>query len=125
MSPTDEKKIAAHVAKAMAMICVRNTMLGTLHAGPVPVTKMGDFSDVFVVDADGNHIPWMKVSRLDDDEMRNLMRQVVNRLYTFQIRCADREFQEVINRWLGVARNWEEPTLDPGLSGGRSQDVTE
>ena len=37
MSPTDEEKIAAPLAKAMAMICVRNTMLETLHAGPVPV----------------------------------------------------------------------------------------
>jgi hypothetical protein len=117
MSPTDEAKIAAQLAKAMAMICVRNTMLETLHAGPVPVTKTGDFSDVFVVDANGNHIPWMDVSRLDDDDMRDLMRQVVNRLYTFQIRCADPEFQNVINRWLSVARNWDEPTLDPGLSG--------
>ena len=57
MSRKEEEQMAAMFAKAMAMICVRNTMLEGLHAGRVPVTKTGDFSDVFVVDADGQHMP--------------------------------------------------------------------
>jgi len=116
MSQTKEEKVAAQLAKAMAMICVRNTLLEDLHAGPVPVTRTGDYSDVFVVDAEGNRIPWVDVSRLDDDEMHSLMRQVVNRLYTFQICFAEPEFQTVVNRWLGVARKWDEPVLDRGFS---------
>ncbi|SEO23087.1 hypothetical protein SAMN04489859_10499 [Paracoccus alcaliphilus] len=56
MRRRDEEKIAAQLAKAMAMICVRNTMLENIHAGRVPVTNAGNFSDVFVVDADGNQI---------------------------------------------------------------------
>lgn len=120
MSQTKEEKIAAQLAKAMAMICVRNTMLEDLHAGPVPVTRKGDFSDVFVVDADGNRIPWTDVSRLDDNEMRDLMRQVVNKLYTFQLCFAEPEFQAVVNRWLGEARKWDEPVLDRRLSGASS-----
>ena len=120
MSETKEEMIAAQLAKAMAMICVRNTMLEDLHAGPVPVTKTGDYSDVFVVDADGNRIPWTDVSRLDDDEMRALMRQVVNRLYTFQICFTEPKFQAVVNRWLGEARKWDEPVLDRRLSGASS-----
>ena len=120
MSQTKEEKVAAQLAKAMAMICVRNTLLEDLHAGPVPVTRTGDYSDVFVVDAEGNRIPWTDVSRLDDDEMRDLMRQVVNRLYTFQICFAEPEFQAVVNRWLGVARKWDEPVLDQRLSGASS-----
>lgn len=93
MKREEHEKVAAQLAKAMAMICVRNTMLEGLHAGRVPVTKTGDFSDVFVVNADGQHIPWTEVSRLDDDEMRDLMRQVVNRLYTFQVRFDELEFR--------------------------------
>ena len=57
MKRRDEERIAAQLAKAMAMICVRNTMLENIHAGRMPVTKAGDFSDVIVVDADGNQIP--------------------------------------------------------------------
>lgn len=125
MSRKDEEQIAAMLAKAMAMICVRNTRLENLHAGKVPVTKTGDFTDVFVVDAEGNRIPWTEVSRLDDDEMRDLMRQVVNRLYTFQIRFADPEFRDFIDRWLGVARKWDEPVLDPGLPGVSPSDAAD
>lgn len=120
MSKTHEEKIAARLAKAMAMICVRNTMLEDLHAGPGPVTRQGDFSDVFVVDADGNRIPWRDVSRLDDDEMRDLMRQIVDRLYTFQICFAAPEFQALVERWLRVAGKWDEPVLDRRLTGASS-----
>lgn len=117
MNRKEEARIAAQLAKAMAMVCVRNSMLENLHAGRVPVTRAGDFSDVVVVDAEGNHIPWAEVSRLDDDEMRDLMRQVVNRLYTFQVRFGDPDFRRTVDRWLQVAAKWDEPELDRGLAG--------
>lgn len=74
MNTDAEGRIAAQFAKSMAMICVRNSRLEDLHAGQVPVTKTGDGSDVVVVDAEGNRVPWAEVSRIDDDEMRALMR---------------------------------------------------
>jgi len=48
MNEDDEKRIAAKLATIMAMLCVRNTQLETLHAGLTPVTRTGDYSDVFV-----------------------------------------------------------------------------
>ena len=81
MNHDDEKRIAAKLAKIMAMLCVRNTQLETLHAGLTPITRTGDYSDVVVLDADGRRIPWTEVSRFDEDEMRALMRDIVNRLY--------------------------------------------
>jgi len=66
MNPDDEKRIAAKLAKTMAMLCVRNTHLETIHAGRTPITKTGDYSDVFVVDADGLRIPWMEVSHINE-----------------------------------------------------------
>ncbi len=62
------------------MLCVRNTKLETLHAGLEPITRAGDYSDVFVVDADGRRIPWADASRFDDAEMRQLMQEIANRL---------------------------------------------
>lgn len=94
------------------MLCVRNTQLETLHAGPAPVTRTGDFSDVFVVDADGRRIPWTEVSRIDDDEMRDLMGDIVNRLYTFHLEADDPKLQAQIERWMGVASKWDEPEID-------------
>ncbi|MDR0809378.1 MAG: hypothetical protein LBE86_09705 [Gemmobacter sp.] len=114
MKRQDEERVAAKLAKAMAMICVRNTMLENIHAGRVPRTKSGDFTDVFVVDADGHRTPWTEVSRIDDDEMRDLMRQVINRLYTLHLRIEEPAFQAFIERWLVPTRKWDEPVLELG-----------
>ena len=40
------------------------------------------------------------------------MRQVVNRLYTFQVRAEEPGFLERIARWMDVASRWDEPKLD-------------
>ena len=117
MNDEAEKRIAAQLAKAMAMICVRNSRLEDLHAGQVPVTRTGDWSDVVVIDAEGNHIPWAEVSRIDDDEMRALMHDVVNRLYTFNLKSEDSALRAEIERWMAVASRWDEPDLDTRMIG--------
>ena len=96
MNRDDEKRIAAKLARIMAMLCVRNTQLQTLHVGLSPVTRTGDYSDVFVTDADGRRIPWTDVSHIDEDEMRDLMRTIVNRLYTFHLEPDDPKLQAQI-----------------------------
>ena len=112
MNRDDEKRIAAKLARIMAMLCVRNTRLETLHAGMTPITRTGDYSDVFVIDGDDRRIPWTEVSRIDEDEMRALMRDIVNRLYTFHLCADDPKLQAQIERWMGVASNWDEPEID-------------
>ena len=117
MNPADKEPIAASLAKVMAMMCVRNTGLETLHAGLLPATRIGDYSDVFVLDADGRKIPWAEVSHIDDDQMRSLMREIVNRLYTFHISCDEPEFMEQAEKWMAVAGKWDEPELDRNFLG--------
>ena len=112
MSQESEKKMAADMAKIMTMICVRNTRLENLHAGIVPTSNTGDFSDVMVVDAGGNKIPWNDVSHFDDNEMRELTREIVNRLYTFHLKGNDPDFRKLINKWAPIAQKWDEPELD-------------
>jgi hypothetical protein len=41
MRPEDEDRIAAQLARVMAVACVRNTQLETLHAGLTPVSHTG------------------------------------------------------------------------------------
>jgi len=60
----------------------------------------------------GRNIPWAEVSHFDDDTMRDLMRQIVNRLYTFQLKTDDLQFYELVERWASVAGKWDEPELD-------------
>ena len=112
MGKNNEKRMAASLAKIMAMMCVRNTKLEDIHAGTVPVSKTGDFSDVMVVDGEGRKIPWTEVSHFDDEVMRDLMRQIVNRLYTFQLKTDDPHFQRLIDRWAPAAQKWDDPELD-------------
>jgi hypothetical protein len=112
MNDETEQRIAARLAKVMAMLCMRNTRLETIHAGRTPVTRTGDWSDVTVIDADGNQIPWPEVSHVSDDEMRDLMQEVVNRLYTFHLCADDPGLQAEIDRWMAVAGTWDEPEID-------------
>ena len=66
----------------MVQQCFRNSQLEDLHAGTAPSSKTGDYSDV-VVRTPFGEIPWCKLSRFDDSEMKALMIDVVNRTYRF------------------------------------------
>ena len=70
------------LAKHLVLRCFRNSMLEDLHAGISPSSASGDYSDVTVSSPYGA-IPWPKVSRLNDDEMKRLMIDVVDRAYRF------------------------------------------
>jgi hypothetical protein len=70
------------LAKYMVLQCFRNSMLEDLHAGVSPSSASGDYSDVTVSSPYGV-IPWPKVSRLNDEEMKHLMIDVVDRAHRF------------------------------------------
>ena len=112
MKVEDEERIAANLSKIMAMICIRNTRLEDLHAGLQPVTLTGDYSDVNVVDGTGRTIPWREVSHLDDLQMADLMREVVDRLFTFHMRRDDPSFRDHLDRWMAASSKWDNPLLD-------------
>jgi len=85
-----ERRGAPSLARSTALMCVRQSMLKDLHRGLSPVTTTtGDYSDVVVIDADGECPPWPDVSRFDEDEMGDLMRQIVNKIYTFLVKMDD------------------------------------
>ena len=98
------------LAKAIVAYCFRNTNIEDIHAGISPVSKTGDFSDVFVVDATGNKIPWNEVSRISQAEMKELMQTAVNRVYEVLEHEGDEAFEEkVLEYALMFTRGWDEP----------------
>ena len=109
-SPDD--RLASLLIRTMALTCFRNSALEDIHAGLTLVTKTGDYSDVTVIDADGRRIPWPEVSHFDNEAMRQLMRQVVDRLYTFEQLAHEPDFLDRIGPWMDVASRWDEPKLD-------------
>jgi len=68
--------LRAHLVKFVALECFRNSKLEEPHMGKSPRSKTGDYSDVKVVTPYGE-IPWNDLSRLNDDEMKELMIDVV------------------------------------------------
>lgn len=104
-----DEATAKQLALGLASLCVRNSSLEHLHAGIVPNSPSGDNSDVFVSTPDGN-IPWSQVSKITDAEMKQLMLEVVDKIYTVLLRQNDPEFLAKFNSY--AARNtrlWDEP----------------
>ena len=88
MSPDNLRKLARsptirkRLAKFMAQQCFRNTEIENIHAGLVPSSSTGDFSDVKVVTPFGE-IAWNELSRISQEEMKALNIECVDKCYTF------------------------------------------
>jgi hypothetical protein len=107
-----DKTLAAAFAKAIAALCVRNTSLEDLHSGTTPSSKTGDYSDVKVVTPYGE-IPWLNLSRVSDAEIKRLMKEIVNKVYSFLCRQDEKEFLETFLQLGGrYAERWDEPELE-------------
>ena len=88
---------AKELAKALAATCVRNTFLEALHAATWPASHSGDYSDVTVVTPAGT-IPWEQLARISDPEMKNLMKEVVDKLFTVLLHLEDEVFLAALER---------------------------
>jgi hypothetical protein len=92
---------------ALVEKCVRNTFLETLHSGTVPDSATGDYGDVKVVTPFGE-IAWTQLSRISDAEMKQLMIEITNKVFTFLTYPEDLAT-------LGPAARWKKPEIDPAL----------
>ena len=106
LSPAETRDLE-RLTKAMVEICIRNTGLEDLHAGRFPVSRTGDFTDVKVVTPDGT-IPWTELSRISDAEMKTLMIEFVDRVFTYM------RYPEAL-AGLSGGRTWDRPKLDEQL----------
>ncbi len=83
-----EPVLQQRLAKLIVLECFRNSALEDLHAGISPCSAIGDYSDVLVNSPYGT-LSWPQVSRLNDEEMKQLMIDVVDRTYRFIHRMFD------------------------------------
>ena len=114
MSTKAKEKSAAYIAKLLSLLCFRNP-LEDLHAGISPQTKSGDYSDVKIVDGYGQETPWNAASRISDDEMKEIVIQAVNLVYTFMIKQDDPKFYPALNEFYCATSAWNKPEIDAGL----------
>jgi ligand-binding SRPBCC domain-containing protein len=107
-------EVIKRLAKYLAQQCFRNTMLEDLHAGITPDSQTGDYTDV-VVQSPYGEIPWPRLSRLSDEEMKALMIDVVNKTYrALTVLFDNRLGSELINvlAQRDPLPQWNEPALN-------------
>jgi hypothetical protein len=62
-------------------------------------------------------IPWTRLSRFNDDEMRALMKEVVDKIYAILLRLEDTKFLEDLDNYGKVyTRTWDAPIDIPDLN---------
>jgi len=104
-----QREIAKKLALSLALTCVRNTSLEDIHAGK-SVEAEGLSPDQILVQAGNQTIPWPEVSRISDAEMKNLMQEVVNKIYTTLLRLDNPDFFEKLEKYSSpFTAKWDEP----------------
>ena len=111
--PNKEQRFLSDYAKAMVAYCFRNTYLEDLHTGIFPSSKTGDYSDVKVVSPYGE-IPWNELSRISDEEMKRLIKECVDKMFTTLVTefMSPAEQECIRNRlvWnIAATQHWDEP----------------
>jgi hypothetical protein len=115
MNEWSQEQYTAKLAKALALLCVRHTFLEDLHSGKSPISKTGDYSDVKVVTPD-REIPWNELSRISDEEMKKLMKQIVNKVYTVLMSLENEEAMRLVFRGgQDYAGHWDDPEFLPNF----------
>jgi|CXWL01.1.fsa_nt_gi hypothetical protein len=111
-----DEKTAQELAKCIVLRCFRNTELENLHAGIIPHSETGDYSDVYVVTPAGK-IAWSEVSRISNDEIKILMQEVVNKTYSFLMNMGDDDFLEKSLKYSQRrTHSWDKPKFVENLA---------
>ncbi len=74
--------VLKRLAKFMAQQCFRNSYIEEIHAGKEPESKTGDYSDV-IVKTPTRDILWTELSRITQDEMKRLNKEVADKCLVF------------------------------------------
>jgi hypothetical protein len=99
------------IAKILASQGFRNnTPIEDIHAGTWPKNKKGNYAaekEIIVTTLDGgDKIPWSACSRINDLEMKQLNKAVVNNIYS--LLCLLEEFG-TLPGIMPPPHNWDEP----------------
>jgi hypothetical protein len=103
------------LSKLIVLNSFRNGPLEGIHAGTSPSSKTGDYSDVKIVSPFGE-IPWTELSRISQEEMKELMIFSVNHVFSILHELVNGpNFEHIFAalQMYSVNPHWNEPELDP------------
>ena len=96
----------------MVQQCFRRTeILEGIHAGEGPRSKTGDYTDV-VVKTPTQRIPWTNLSRISQGEMKQLMREAVDKTHAVLRMLLDKDRGEELLKFLqsqDLVSEWDKP----------------
>lgn len=110
----EDPVLMQRLAKYIVQQCFRNTVLEEYHAGTTPDSATGDYSDVVVKSPFGD-VPWPKLSRISDEEMKALMKEAVTKTYRLLLTLFDEQRGgELILRICerDPVPRWDDPKLE-------------
>lgn len=113
MKVVSDEKLRKRLAKMLALQCFRNSKLEDHHGGVFPSSKTGDYTDVKVVTPYGE-IEWNQLSRISDEEMKELMIDVVDRTYLALTNLNNTQYKHLLTQALkehDVEPGWQEPKI--------------
>lgn len=111
----DERLVARRMAKALAFLCLNEHFKQPLHNGKKPLSKTGDYTDVFITDAEGHRIIWCQACRVSAVEKTMMMEDVVSGIYDFLLNMEKDAYSRRLEDAYKASKDWN----DPRLSGKR------
>lgn len=113
----DERLVAKRMAKALAFLCLDEHLKQPLHNGKKPLSKTGDYTDVFITDAEGRRIIWCQACRVSALEKTRMVEDVVTGIYDFLLNVETEGYARRLEEAYKASKDWNEPRL----SGKRRQ----
>ncbi len=104
----DERLIAKKMAKALTFLCLNEHFKQPLHNGSVPVSKTGDYTDVFIVDAEGKQTVWSQTCRVAYHEREQMVENVTKGIYDFLINVETESYIHRLKEAYQSCRGWKE-----------------
>ncbi len=110
----DERIVAKKMAKSLAFLCLNEHFKRPLHNGSVPVSKTGDYTDIFITDAEGHRLAWNRTCRVSFYEREMMLEDVADGIYDFLLNIETTSYTRRLEKAYQTFVHWKE-------SGGRKK----
>lgn len=104
----NERLVAKKMAKALAFLCLNEHFKLPLHNGDNPVSKTGDYTDVFITDAEGNQMIWCQTCRVSYHEREMMVEDVANGIYDFLLNIETDSYARRLEDAYRASVHWKE-----------------
>lgn len=108
----DERTLMNLAVSIVANCMTSGSTMKMLNAGKEVASKTGDYSDVTIIDAEGNKSTWAETAKILHKDMDAIKKDVTDHIYTFLTNMGNELYlDDFLDRGKRNSINWEEPEL--------------